>query len=183
MKKKEPRKLLEIDVNEISLVDRAASRKKFFILKRDGEEIDLEKTFDRLFPEGHPVTENFDELSTDEREILKISLENINEFITDFPAPLLDAVINLVNFGGAKSFEKNSARALAKVLQSAKWPSILLKGASPEDLEDLALEPVEDPEPEPVKKVKKKGLSVDIDPDEISKSQPGNRWPSLTGEI
>ena len=92
------RKLKDIDVAEISLVDSAANRKKFFITKGVHQVDKFLKILKKLIGETEVTGAHIEKLKKLPEEAvttLTESLEQIAEFQDDYPAPLLQSVQNI----------------------------------------------------------------------------------------
>lgn len=99
-KKKAKRKLRDIQVDEISLVDRAANQHSFAITKREAEELeDLLKIFFGNDEEGFSETLlKAKEMSEEAASALKKALTVLNKYITDFPDSVQEAIKALARF-------------------------------------------------------------------------------------
>jgi len=106
------RKLLDIDIEEISLVDRPANRKRFYIIKQEGtmwKDKELEKLFIDFFGEEEfenlkksieeeKKTEKKEKLTEEAINAIKGALNILNKYKDDFPKELKDAVKVLAEF-------------------------------------------------------------------------------------
>ena len=90
-----PRKLKEIEADEVSLVDKAANKTKFFILKRSKLMDEFIKILKQWFGEDVLTDEEIakaKELPTEVVEAAKSALENLSEHKDVYPDDYLDAL-------------------------------------------------------------------------------------------
>jgi hypothetical protein len=129
-----PRKLFDIDVDEISLVDRTANRKKFAIIKRRinvDEYIALLKSLmgDELKPEDIAKAK---EIPEDALKAIKGALNTLSKFKDDYPQDILAAIKALTKYAsygypeqksedlGKEDIEKIGARLSKATLEELK---------------------------------------------------------------
>ncbi len=104
--KKQPRQLKEIETTEVSVVDKAANKKKFLFYKKEGEPMNhVELLFDML--------EKNNLLEEDEVEIAKSALEVLNGLDDN----AIDAVADLLQVVTQNDAIQKSVKTL--------WPSFL----------------------------------------------------------
>jgi len=90
------RRLKEIHVKEVSLVDNPASRKRFFFFKRGVLEMDeeLKKAIEEFMGQELEKAELKPEAITE----LKAALKTLNQYKSELPDDLVDAISNLAKF-------------------------------------------------------------------------------------
>jgi hypothetical protein len=86
LRRKGARELVDVEIDEISIVDNGANRKKFYIVKREGT-MDLKKALEE-FLEGFDVEKA---LSEDAIAAITKSLEILSRYKSDFPDDVLSA--------------------------------------------------------------------------------------------
>ncbi len=157
------RKLRDMEIDEISLVDKAATGKKFMIIK-SSEVIQLEKIadlieefsdeiFDETFARGDFEKKDIPQNVKDK---LKVALEALNKYKGDFPENLTTAIKLLLKFvavsyglpGGESPGKKKVKKQGIKF-----WPSFDFAGDGQEKVE------------------------------KINKGRQGNPFPSVTAQI
>lgn len=90
-----PRKLKEIEAEEVSIVDKAANKTKFFITKRSKLMEEFIKKMNTWFGEGVLTEEEIakvKELPAETVEAAKSALDNLSEFKDDYPEDYLNAL-------------------------------------------------------------------------------------------
>ncbi len=141
-KKRRGRRLQNIDVDEISLVDFAATGKKFMIIK-SAEVIntmeELEKLLNELNPEGYEVEilrKAKDKLPKEMLDELTKAYKPILKYKDDFPDDLLEAIKILGKYA-SYGYAGPEGKGIKK---AASWPSITAQlfgtGEPGEDDED-----------------------------------------------
>jgi len=92
-KKKKARKLKDVEVEEISIVDRAANQKEFAIIKKQSAE--LEELLAGF------VDDEIKDLTKDEeqaREAVKSALKELKQYVSDMPDTVAKAIKTLAAF-------------------------------------------------------------------------------------
>ena len=91
---KKQRKLKDIEVDEISLVDKPANRVKFLIVKNEDDEegITVNDLFDVFFGIGCEGDYYFDKLDEDKKQELKSAIEEVAKLYDDMPDELQIAI-------------------------------------------------------------------------------------------
>ena len=131
------RHLRDIDIEEISLVSKAATRKKFYIVKNQGgvntmEE--LEKLINELNPDGNEIEvlrKAKDKLPKEMLDELTKAYKPILKYKDDFPDDLLEAVKILGKYA-SYGYAGPEGKGIKK---AASWPSVTaqLFGTEEED--------------------------------------------------
>jgi len=186
------RKLTDLEIEEISLVDAPANRARFQVIKRRGENMELENIVNEFIAEGGELSESVKKaLDEDAKKALIQALSLLKKYLPDMPPDVADAVKVLAAAAAGKSesygekpkkkpkdygysYPEKSDEAKQKSLakSGALWPSLAAAmGGGP------AAEPGEDDLPESVPQLRSlsKGLKGQGD-EEIEEK---NLWPSL----
>ena len=131
------RHLRDIDIEEISLVSKAATRKKFYIVKNQGgvntmEE--LEKLINELNPDGNEIEvlrKAKDKLPKEMLDELTKAYKPILKYKDDFPDDLLEAIKILGKYA-SYGYAGPEGKGIKK---AASWPSVTaqLFGTEEED--------------------------------------------------
>lgn len=138
-KKRRGRRLRDIDVDEISLVDFAATGRKFMIIKSDQEVLEtmeeLEQLLNDFNPEGYEVEvlrKAKDKLPKEMVNELTKAYKAILKYREDFPDDLLEAVKMLGKYASYGYAEPEGIK------KSVSWPSLTaqLFGTEEEPEED-----------------------------------------------
>jgi len=113
------RKLVDIEAEEISLVDRAANRKKFAIIKRRVNVDELFETLKAIYGEEEITAEVMErlrkaDLPEDALNAIKGALNLLKKYLSDMPADVKDAVKALgkyASFGAPEKKDKKVEKA------------------------------------------------------------------------
>ncbi|MBA7493953.1 hypothetical protein ES702_04519 [subsurface metagenome] len=142
------RKLRDMEIDEISLVDKAATRKKFMIIKSAEvialkEIADLIEEFsDEVFDETFGK-EDFEkkDISQKVKDKLKGALEDLNKYKDDFPDDLKSAMDLLLKFVavsyGYLPGKEVPGKKTVKKQQISYWPSFDFDGKGKEAVEKI----------------------------------------------
>ena len=131
------RRLRDIEIEEISLVSKAATRKKFYIVKSQGgvnTMEQLEKLLNELNPEGNEIEvlrKAKDKLPKEMLDELTKAYKPILKYKDDFPDDLLEAVKILGKYA-SYGYAGPEGKGIKK---AASWPSVTaqLFGTEEED--------------------------------------------------
>ncbi|GAI89722.1 unnamed protein product, partial [marine sediment metagenome] len=160
------RKLRDLEITEISLVDKAATGKKFMIIK-SAEVIKLKKIADLIEEFSDEIfDETFDRVEFEKKEVpqeikdaLKEALEDLNKYKDDFPDDLTAAIKLLLKFVavsyGSSPGKEGPDKKKVKKQQVSFWPSFDFDGKGKEEIE----------------RIKKR------------RSGEGDKFPSITAQI
>jgi hypothetical protein len=117
-----PRKLSDIEVEEVSLVDAAANRKKFAIIKRRHDMDELIKLLKGMMDDAKDEDlEKAKEIPEEASKALKSALTTLNKYKGDFPGDVLDAIKILTKYASygygypEKKGEELSKEAIEKL--------------------------------------------------------------------
>lgn len=156
------RKLRDLEIDEISLVDKTATGKKFMIIK-SAEVIQMQNIADLIeefSDEVFDVTftrEDFEKKDIPQgvKDKLKEALEALNKYKDDFPDDLSAAIKMLLKFVAVSSGlpGKEAPGEKVKKQQVKYWPSFDFAGSGKEEVE------------------------------KINKGPQGGKFPSLTAQI
>jgi hypothetical protein len=202
LKRKKARKLIDIDIDEVSLVPAGANRHKFAIIKVR-ESMDIKKAIEEFFKVGDPeeklpLEQAVAELSEDAKSAITKALALLKGYMKDMPPDVAKAIgVLAAAVGSGENGKKKpvkpadqygygyyppkSVQDLAK--SGDPWPSVavalaggagyLVKAAEVED------DPDENPEviPAPRRGLRKSldGQDGDDEPEEVVV----DKWPSL----
>jgi hypothetical protein len=102
-KKRKRRQLADIDVEEISLVDKAATGLRFAVVKSASPDLVLEiqDQLKQLRMDDEDIIK-VAQLSDEAAQALKAAIKSLLEFKDDYPEPILAAIQNLVRLATAK---------------------------------------------------------------------------------
>ena len=165
------RKLRDLEIDEISLVDKAATRKKFMIIK-SAEVIQLKKIADLIEEFSDEVfDETFGREDFEKKDIpqavkdeLKKALEAINRYREDLPSDLKSGMDLLLKFVavsyGLPGKETPGEKKVKK--QVSYWPSFDFDGEGKEAVEKINKGHQGDPFPSVTKQL----LGTEKDDDE-----------------
>jgi hypothetical protein len=131
------RRLRDIEIEEISLVSKAATRKKFYIVKSQGgvnTMEQLEKLLNELNPEGNEIEvlrKAKDKLPKEMLDELTKAYKPILKYKDDFPDDLLEAIKILGKYA-SYGYAGPEGKGIKK---AASWPSVTaqLFGTEEED--------------------------------------------------
>lgn len=100
--RKKRRKIVDLDVSEISLVDSPSNRRPFAIVKADGADPELldeiRKFYGAEFEGLEDVLEKAAELPAEAAAAIKDALKTLNKFTDVMPDPVLDAMKTLAQY-------------------------------------------------------------------------------------
>jgi len=151
------RKLRDLEIDEISLVDKAATGKKFMIIK-SAEVIALkeiadlieefsDEVFDETFGRGDFEKKNISQKVKDE---LKKALEALNKYRDDLPSDLksgIDLLLKFVAVSYGLPGGESPGKKKVKKQQISYWPSFDFDGEGKEVVEKINKERQGDPFP------------------------------------
>jgi len=179
--RRKSRKLIDLEVEEISLVDRAATGGRFAIIKRALPE-ELPQEIDD-FLEGQELEK--DELAA--QEAVAAAIKALKEFEEDFPSDVLAAIKTLSKWSVAATYPEapadsdygKSKKGLAKGGGSL-WPSL---GISMPGLQRARVDVARDDDGLPEHVPERRGVSKQAkgQGDLQDDGENENLWPSLCG--
>jgi hypothetical protein len=209
MKARTRRKLFDIDVDEISLVDNPANRRRFAIIKR--AKMDIQKAVEEFFkltdPEEQVALEAAEkDLSEDAKDAIVKAVALLKKYLKDFPSDVGAAVAVLAGAVGEALGEKPGKKPegdygygypgkkvddpnlpFPKVMSKSgpdKWHSfgLVVQGGAGYLLQKSGTDDA-DPDdvglPEPVPERRGARKSVDGQDAGGDDDQPADKWPSL----
>lgn len=111
-----PRKLIDIDTDEISLVDKAANRKKFAFKKENSMDPELIALFKSIGMEDPTEQEiaKAKELSAEATKAIKGALNILSKYKDDMPPDVLTAIKTLTKYASYGYPEKKESEELSK---------------------------------------------------------------------